>query len=83
MDIIAKIFSKIQLFALKVPAHNRDGKPATTTRGGGLRKAPGRGQRDGCVPETNSNIEASRFSGKTISNDKNSNDQNIICAVLI
>ncbi len=47
-----------------------------------MRKAPGRGQRDGCALETNSNIEASRFSGKTISNDKNSNDQNVICAVL-
>ncbi len=53
-----------------------------TTRDNGLRKAPGRGQRDGCVTDTNSNIEASRFSGKTISNDKNSNNQNIICAVL-
>ncbi len=54
----------------------------TTGGAGGLRKAPKRGQCDGCVTDANSNIEASRFSGKTISNDKNSNDQNIICAVL-
>jgi ATP-dependent Zn protease len=78
-EMIANLFSEARK---KAPTIIFLDESATTTRGGGLRKAPGKGQRDGCVTDTNSNIEASRFSGKTISNDKNSNDQNIICAVL-
>jgi hypothetical protein len=71
-----KIFFKIVTLNLVIC------QSPNTTRGGGLRKAPKRGQSDGCVTDTNSNIEAPRFGGKTISNDKNSNDQNLICSVL-